>query len=75
MTPELESACAEAVHVVCSDGRILHSGRAGLYILGGLGWPRSASFLALPPMIWAVELAYWIVSTNRVFFDRLLFRR
>ena len=75
MTPELTQACAEAMHVLCRDGRILRSGRAALYILEGLGWRRSAAFFSLPPMIWAVELGYWIVSSNRVFFDRILFPR
>ena len=41
MTPELAQACAETMHVLCRDGRILRSGRAALYILEGLGWRRS----------------------------------
>lgn len=75
MTPELEVACARAMHVVCSDGRVLRAGRAALYIFSGLGWPRTAAFFALPPMIWGVELAYRIVASNRLFFSRLLFPR
>lgn len=75
MTPELEAACARAMHVLCRDGRVLREGRAALYIFGGLGWRRTAAFFSLPPMIWAVELAYRIVASNRAFFDRLIFPR
>lgn len=75
MTPELAAACVEAMHVLCRDGRVLKSGRAALYIFGGLGWRRTAALFALPPLIWGVEFGYWIVSSNRLFFDRLLFPR
>ena len=73
MTPELEAACARAMHVLCNDGRVLRSGRAALHILGGLGWRRTADFLSLPPLIWGVEFGYWIVASNRLLFDRLFF--
>jgi predicted DCC family thiol-disulfide oxidoreductase YuxK len=75
MTPELAAACERAMHVLCADGRLLRAGRASLYILSGLGWPRIAMFFSLPPMIWFVELGYQIVVSNRVLFDRLLFPR
>lgn len=74
MTPELEVACARAVHVVTADGRILKGGRASLFVLGHLGWARTARFLALPPFIWLVELAYRTVARNRRLFSRFLFR-
>lgn len=75
MTPELSKACEEAMHVICRDGTLLRSGRATLYICSGLGWRRSAALLSLPPLVWFVELMYWGVASNRLFFNRLLFPR
>lgn len=75
MTPDLERACAEAMHVVCHDGRMLRAGRAALYVFAGLGWRHTAAFLSLPPMVWIVELAYRLVASNRALFNRLLFPR
>ena len=44
-----------------------------LYIFEHLGWwwiwP-----LRLPPMIWFVELGYWIMANNRPFFAKFMFR-
>ncbi len=75
MDDALERACAQAAHVLCRDGRRLRAGRAILFIYAELGWPRLARFAALPPMVWAVELGYTLVSRNRMFFSRFLFRR
>lgn len=74
MTPALKAACARAVHVVTSDGRTLRGGRAVLFVLEELGWRTTGRVLALPPFVWLVELAYWIVARNRHFFGRFLFR-
>lgn len=74
MTPELRAACAKSSQVFCADGRVLSAGRGALYILGAIGWPRTARFLSWPPMIWCVELGYWIVANNRTLFSRVLFR-
>lgn len=65
MTPELRSACGEAVHVVTCSGRVLRGGRAVLFLLGEIGWVRTARFLSLPPMVWAVEVGYRLVARNR----------
>jgi hypothetical protein len=74
MTPALREACARAVHVICQDGRVLRAGRASLFIAGQVGFRRSARLLVLPPLIWFVEFGYLIVSRNRNFFGRFLFR-
>lgn len=74
MTPELERACVRAVHVVTCQGDTLSAGRATLFILGELGWRRTAAVLRLPPFIWFVELGYRLVADHRPFFDRFLFR-
>jgi len=73
MTPALAAACADAVHVVTADGRVLRAGRAVLFVLEQLGWP--VRLLALPPLIWPIEWLYRVVARNRAFFSRFLFRR
>jgi len=74
MTPELREACKRALHVLTSSGDILKAGRATLFILEQIGYRRLARLLRLPPLVWAVELGYRIVASNRSFFARLLFR-
>ncbi|MGH7321876.1 MAG: hypothetical protein ACRELA_19930 [Candidatus Rokuibacteriota bacterium] len=75
MSDSLAARCARSVHVLTADGRLLAAGRACLFVLGALGWPRLARAGALPPLIWLVEAGYWIVARHRGFFSRLLFRR
>jgi len=72
MTPALREACRRAVHVRTADGRWLRGGRASLFILERIGWPRLARVAALPPLVWLVEAAYALVARNRAFFSRLL---
>ncbi len=73
MTPELTAACERAAHVITADGKTLRAGRASLFILERIGWGWFARLLALPPMIWFVEIAYRIVAQNRPLFARLIF--
>jgi len=76
MTPALSAACKRAIHVVRADGTILRAGRATLYVLGRIGWhPWLVRFAGWVPMIWFVELGYFIVATNRVFFSKLMFKK
>jgi hypothetical protein len=74
MTPALRDACARAVHVVRADGTVLRAGRASLHVLGAVGWRGFARVFAWPPLVWLVELGYFIVARNRRFFSRFLFR-
>ncbi len=74
MTPELREACKRALHVLTSSGEILKAGRAALFVLEQIGYRRLARLLRLPPFVWAVELGYRIVASNRSLFARLLFR-
>lgn len=71
LTPALAAACRDAVHVRTIDGRWLRAGRACLFVLARIGWPRLARLGALPPFVWGVELGYRIVARNRPFFSRL----
>jgi predicted DCC family thiol-disulfide oxidoreductase YuxK len=75
MSPALRAACARAFHVVTRQGEVLRGGRAALYVLARLGHPLLARVLGLPPLVWAVELCYWLVARNRQLFSRLIFRR
>lgn len=61
------AASARAVHVYTADGRWLRAGRATLFIL-----ERTTPFSRLlarigrvPPLIWFVEIGYWLVARNR----------
>ena len=65
MTDELAQRCRTAVHVLMPDGGTLSAGRACLYVLERLGWTTVARVGRLPPLIWAVELGYWLVARNR----------
>lgn len=75
MTPELAHACERAIHVLTRDGRTLRAGRASMFLLGHLGYRRTAAVLSIPPLIWCVELGYWIVARNRVLFSKFLFTK
>lgn len=65
MTDALAAACARAVHVITPEGATLRAGRACLYVLGRIGWPRAAAVAARRPLIWLVEAGYWLVARNR----------
>jgi len=74
MTPELRQACARAVHLITPEGRMLRAGRACLWVLQRIGYPVLARVLAIPPLVWAVEVVYWLVARNRRLASRVLFR-
>ena len=75
MTPALAGACARAVHVRTIDGEWLRGGRACLFVLERIGFPRLARIARRPPLVWLVEAGYRVVASNRPFFSRLLARR
>lgn len=75
MTPELRRQCERALHVITTDGRVLRAGRAVLFVFERCGLPWTARVLGLPPLVWMVELGYWIVASNRRFFARFFFRQ
>ena len=72
MTDALTAACARAMHVVTPEGQVLRAGRASLYILGQLGWRRTATALSRRPLVWAVEVGYGLVARGRSLISRLL---
>jgi hypothetical protein len=74
MTDALREACARAVHVVTADGTVLRAGRASLYVMQHLGFRTLARILRVPPLIWFVELGYFIVARNRKLFAKFMFR-
>lgn len=75
MTDALAARCARAVHVITPEGAILRAGRASMYVLGQIGWPRMAAVASRRPLVWLVEAGYWLVARHRPFFGRVLFRR
>lgn len=74
MNPELYTACSRALHVVTQSGAVLRAGRAALFVLDQIGHPGLARILGVPPLVWAVELGYRLVASNRSLFSRLFFR-
>lgn len=75
ITPTLRQACAQAVHVITADGRILRGGQAVLFLLERTRWGWLIKWASFPPFVWLVEALYRIVAHNRNFFDKLLFPR
>jgi predicted DCC family thiol-disulfide oxidoreductase YuxK len=76
MTPPLVAACEQAVHVITADGRIIKAGRAVMFILEEIGYPRwLIRPFTWPPLVWFTELGYRIVANNRPFFSKFLFTR
>lgn len=75
MTPQLRQQAERAVQVITPEGRQISAGRAVLYVLGQVGWhPALVRLAGRWPLVWGVELGYWIVARNRSFFSRFLFR-
>ena len=74
MTPELYKACKRAAHVITAEGRIIKAGRAGMFILEAIGYPRwLIRPFTWPPLVWFTELGYRLIAENRGFFSKFLF--
>jgi predicted DCC family thiol-disulfide oxidoreductase YuxK len=74
MTDELAARCARAMHVLGPDGTLLSGGRASLFVLERIGWPRLGRVLARRPLVWLVEGVYRAVAANRGWLSRLVSR-
>lgn len=75
MTPTLRRQAERAVQVITPHGQQLSGGRAVLFVLRQAGWrPWLVRFASRRPVVWGVELGYWLVARNRQFFSRFLFR-
>jgi predicted DCC family thiol-disulfide oxidoreductase YuxK len=74
MSPALAEACERAVHIIDADGTTHRAGQAVLVVLERIGW-RWVRLFRFPPLIWGIEVGYWIVARNRRFFSRFMFRR
>jgi predicted DCC family thiol-disulfide oxidoreductase YuxK len=74
MTPSLYKACQQAVHVITANGRTIKAGRAGMFVLEEIGYPRwLVRPFTWPPLVWLTELGYRFVANNRPFFSKFLF--
>jgi hypothetical protein len=74
VSPELREACRSAVHVMTQNGKILRAGHATLFLMEQVGYVWTARFLSVIPIIWAVEMGYWIMARHRKFFARFFFK-
>lgn len=70
-TPEFRERAARAVQVVTPTGERLEAGRACLYVLREIGWTWIGIF-RFPPLVWLVEMGYWIAARNRGFLARFV---
>ena len=76
MTPQLSQACEEAIHVITTQGQVLKAGRAAMFILEEIGYPRwLVRPFTWPPLVWFTELGYRIVAEHRPFFSKFLFTK
>jgi len=76
MNSQLYEACRHAAHVITFEGQIISAGRAGMFVLETVGYPRwLVRPFTWPPLVWFTELGYKIVSNNRPFFSRILFTK
>ena len=74
MTPQLYRECERALHVIKANGEVLKAGRASMFILETIGYPRwLVRPLTWPPLIWFTELGYRVVANNRTFFSKFMF--
>ena len=74
MTPQLYTACQKAVHIITADARIIKAGRAGMFVLEEIGYPRwLVRPLTRPPLVCFTELGYRLVANHRSFFSKFLF--
>lgn len=75
MTPALRRQAERAVQVLTPQGQQISGGRAVLHVLEQVGWyPWLVRVASRWPIVWLVELGYWVVARNRQFFSRLMFR-
>ena len=75
MHPKLSAACAHAVHILHPNGQIERAGRACLTVLQLIGCPSIlVRFMRIPPLIWTLEIGYWLVARNRSLFSKIFFR-
>ena len=75
MTPDLEQMARGAVVVVGPAGQRISGGRAVLFVLGKLGWKRTARIMSAGPMAVITEWGYRRVANNRALIGRMLFGR
>jgi len=74
MTPQLYRASQRAIHVITADGQMIRAGRAAMFVLEQIGYPRwLVRPFTWPPLVWFTELGYWLVANNRPFFSKFLF--
>ena len=75
MTTLLAHRCANSVHVITHEGRLLSGGSAGVYVMGRIGFGMTERVGTTPPFNILVETAYRFVARNRRLLNILLGRR
>jgi predicted DCC family thiol-disulfide oxidoreductase YuxK len=73
---QLRAACADSLHVICSDGQVLNGARAIAFMSRRVGLVPGpiAAFATFGPFGWLSERLYRWVARNRPLVGRYLFR-
>ena len=74
MNETLRKNCPKAAHIVMPWGEVFVGGRAMLVVLENIGWGAWARFIRRSPFVYIFDLGYLIVSRNRPFFAKFLFK-
>ncbi len=74
ISSELRAACEDSIHVITTDGDLLHGGRAAMFLGRATRWNRLARVGEWPMFLPFVNLGYKIVAHNRPFFSKLVMR-
>lgn len=72
----MRAACADSLHVLTNDGRVLHGAEAIVFMsrLSGLLPNTVAAVAGLGPVAWVLERAYDQMARNRSLVGRYVFR-
>jgi len=74
LSSELRAACEKSIHVIKTNGDLLHGGRAAMFLGRFTRWNRLARIGEWPMFLPFVELGYKIVAQNRVFFSKFVMK-
>jgi predicted DCC family thiol-disulfide oxidoreductase YuxK len=74
ISPELRVQCEKAMHVIDEAGRVYRGADAFIFLRRAFR-QRLSGVMGVPPFKWLVVFAYWLVSNNRPFFAKFLYRK
>lgn len=73
MTPEIMERCQYEMALVTPTGEVLFGAKGMLRTLEVLKWGIFARILAIPPLVWPIQLGYWLIARNRLWISKRFF--